>query len=311
MSIIKKVFLHLKQHDLIMIVRGKRLRKNIRLLKNNPEKYLIKLCKINLKYNINLNNPQTFNEKINWYKLHYRNPLMKTCVDKIEVKKYIRKKGLDDILVKTYATYDSIDKIVLDKLPNSFVIKNTIDSGGVYVCKNKEYYNYNAMHEKLSMVDKTIINGKHVFCEWAYEGLKNRIIVEEYLKTNDGHAPWDYKFFCFNGEPKFLFVGSNRDTSVCFDFFDIDFNHLDVVQGHPWSKENIVKPKNYERMLEICRLLSSDFPHVRVDLYNIDGKIYFSELTFYHCAGLVPFKPKEWDYKFGEYFNINSIKGKE
>ena len=192
-------------------------------------------------------------------------------------------------------------------LPNQFVLKNTLDSGGVYVCKDKSHLDKKLIREKLSAYHKEVFNGKHWALENVYTNEKNRIIAEKLIDTPDGHAPWDYKFFCFNGEPKFLFVGTDRDTEVCFDFFDIEFNHLEIKQIHPNSKKVISKPKNYERMIEICKVLSKDFPHVRVDLYNIDGTIYFGELTFYHFAALEPFSPKEWDYKFGQMFDISKI----
>ncbi len=275
-----------------------------------PDKeYLIKMGKLRMGYIMNLDNPTTFNEKLNWYKLNYCTDLMKKVVDKIEVKQYIIEKGLKYILIPTIKEYESVDDIILSDLPNQFVVKNTMDSGGVYVCKDKSKTSIGLIKEKIRVVKNfSLKTGKHVNREPAYISGANRILVEELLNTQDGHAPWDYKFFCFNGEPKFLFVGSDRDTNVCFDFFDIDFNWLDVRQGHPHSKHRIEKPKNYDRMLEICRILSKDFPHVRVDLYNIDGKIYFGELTFYHFAGLTPFKPQKWDKIFGDYWDISTIK---
>lgn len=269
----------------------------------NKEKYLIGLGKILLGYKMNLKNPQTFNEKINWYKINYENELMYKVVDKIYAKEYVISKNLSEIVIPTYNIFDNLEDINFDKLPNKFVIKNTQDSGGVYVCKDKNKTSISMIKDKLNVLNKEIINGTHWALEKAYNG-ENKIIVEKLIDTNDGHAPWDYKFFCFNGEPKFLFVATNRDTNTCFDFFDIDFKHLNLKQGHPNSKIKINKPQNYEKMLEICRILSKDFLHVRVDLYNIDGKIYFGELTFYHFAGLTPFKPKQWDYEFGKYFII-------
>ena len=273
------------------------------------EEYLIKYGQITLGYKMDLKNPKTFNEKLNWYKLNYYDELMAKVVDKSQSKDYVESKGLSNIVIKTLMTINSVDEIDFTKLPNSFVIKNTNDSGGVFVCKDKNKIDINKVKAKLANSEnKTYINGKHRFRENLYNKYPNKVIVEEYLKTKDGHAPYDYKFFCFNGEPKFLFVGSERDTEVKFDFFDINFNWLDVRQGHKNNKNRPQKPENYEEMLNICRILSKDFPHVRVDLYNIDGKIYFGELTFYHFAALVPFKPKKYDSIFGEYFNIDGIK---
>ena len=301
---IRKILHKIKNKTLIETIRWKIYVKNhIKKANENPEKYLMGLGKILIGYKMNLTSPQTFNEKINWYKLNYHTELMDYVVDKINAKKYVISKGLEDIIIKTIITYDNVDEINYDNLPDKFVVKNTLDSGGVYVCKGKKYFDILKLKEKLSRYNKEMINGTHWALETAYSD-NNKIIIEEMLDTTDGHSPADYKFFCFNGEPKFLFVGSERDIDVKFDFFDIDFNWLDVRQGHKNNKNRPIKPKNYDRMLEICRILSKDFPHVRVDLYNIDGKIYFGELTFYHFAGLTPFKPRSWDYEFGKYFNL-------
>lgn len=273
----------------------------------SDKEYLIKYGRMRLHYTMDLDNPKTFNEKINWYKLNYCNDLMRKVVDKIEAKEYIKFKGLDEILIKTIKTYNNVNEISIDELPAKFVVKNTMDSGGVFVCKNKNDICLKDLKQKIKKVSN-FINGKQKNREPVYFENKNRIIVEELIETNDNHSPADYKFFCFNGVPKFLFVGTERDTEVKFDFFDIDFNWLNVRQGHKNNKNRPVKPKNYEKMLDICKILSADFPHVRVDLYNIDGEIYFGELTFYHFAGLTPFRPNKWDKIFGDMWDLSNIK---
>ncbi len=307
---IKKIYKHLKNHTLIAAIKRKYyIFAHFKLNLYSDEKYLIKLGKTSLKYKMDLKNPKTFNEKLNYYKLHYENALMADCVEKIKAKQYVIDKGLEEIVIKTIATYDSLDEVNLDDLPNSFVIKNTIDSGGVFVCKDKKMTNKKIIQDKLSGNFKyEIINGKHYSLENSYTQNKNRIIVEELIETEDNRAPWDYKIFCFNGEPKFLFVAKDRETECTFDFFDTDFNWIDVRQGHPNAKVRPEKPENFDKMLEYARILSKGFPQVRVDLYNIKGKIYFGELTFYHFAGLTPFEPKEFDEKFGTYFDIESLK---
>jgi len=303
---IKSIIYHLKAGTLLTTIRKKLYYKRCSKTNISDKDYLIGLGKILLGYRMNLDHPQTFNEKINWYKLNYKNKLMHDVVDKIEAKKYVISKGLEEIVVSNYAIYDSFSKINIDLLPNKFVIKNTMDSGGVFVCRDKNIVNINDIYSRLNSQLEANTD-KHWAREFAYVQSNNRIIVEELIETPDGHTPWDYKFFCFNGEPKFLFVGSDRDTNVCFDFFDIDFNWLNVKQGHPHSKKKIIKPENYNKMLDICRILSKDFPHVRVDLYNVNGKIYFGELTFYHFAGLTPFKPKKWDKIFGDMWDLSKI----
>ena len=309
-SCIKKIFKHLLDGSLFKAIRNKKatdfINNNMIDAINNPQDYLIKLGKIKLGYKMDLSNPQTFNEKINWYKLNYENELMPIVVDKEKAKEYVSSKGLDDILVKTIGVYNKIDEINYEMLPESFVVKNTLDSGGVYVCKNKSQLKYDELNKKISLYDEQIKNGVHVSLENIYCKGTNHIIVEELIKTPNGRNPYDYKFFCFNGEPRFLFVGSDRESEVKFDFFDINFNWLDVRQGHKNNKNRPIKPENYEKMIDICRILSKDFPQVRVDLYNVDGKIYFGELTFYHFAGLTRFSPRKWDKIFGSYWDIDN-----
>ncbi len=180
--------------------------------------------------------------------------------------------------------------------------------GGVFICHDKASHNLDEVKEKLTRVDKTYYNGVHFALETAYTKGNNKIIVEEVIHTESGRSPWDYKFFCFNGESKFLFVGSDRDTNVCFDFYDMNFKHIDVKNAHWNSTRNIIKPENFDKMIEICKILSSDFPEVRVDLYSENGKVYFGELTFYHNAALSRFEPEEFDLEFGNLWDIEPIK---
>lgn len=287
---------------------GIRIRNQIYKTNSNmsDKEYLIQVGKVMLGYKMNLDNPITFNEKINWYKLNYKNDLMPVCADKYAVYDYVKSKGLENILIPLYGVYDSIDQIDLTTLPESFVAKVTGDCGGIVVCKNKSTF-YKEANKKLNVARDYSNNNK----EWPYHLIKNRIIVEELIKTQDGKSPKDYKFFCFNGEPKFLYVASDRDTHCKFDFYDLNWNHIPVKQGHPNNKKGIKKPEQLEEMLNICRKLSKDFPHVRVDLYYENGKIYFGELTFFHMAGLTQFTPQKYDKIFGDYFDISNINNKE
>lgn len=271
---------------------------------DNDKDYLINRGIIRINYKMDLDNPKSFNEKLNWYKMHYRNDLMITCTDKYAVRDYVKEKGLERILLKNYGVYDKVEDIDLDSLPNQFVAKVTGDSGGVVVCKDKSKF-YSQIGNKFSYLDKDYSATNK---EWHYHYINNRIIVEELIKTENSQSPNDYKFFCFNGEPKFLFVASDRDTDCKFDFYDMEWNHINVVQGHPHNKNGIKKPEKFEEMIEICKILSKDFPHVRVDLYYENGNIYFGELTFFHYSGMTPFMPRKFDYEFGKYFDITGIK---
>ena len=142
--------------------------------------------------------------------------------------------------------------------------------------------------------------------EWQYNEIKPRIIAEEYMEDEATHELRDYKFFCFDGVVKAMFIAMDRQskTPTTFDFFDENFNHLDIVQVHPMSEKKILKPQNFELMKDIASKLSKGFPHLRVDLYNINGRIYFGELTFFHHGGMVPFHPESWDYTFGSWLKL-------
>lgn len=275
------------------------------ICKPSDEQYLIKQFELYVGYKPNIKNQKSYLEKLLWLKLNWRSDLAKKVVDKYLVREYVAEKGMSKYLVELYGVYDKFEEIDFDTLPNSFVIKNTGDSGGVKVIKNKNEMNYKTTKEFFENLKTNTIS--NYAKEWVYEGLQNRIVVERIIETKDNHSPKDYKFFCFNGEPQFLFVGSERDVDVKFDFFDLDFNHLPVHNGHEWSKEKIEKPSNFDEMLEVCKVLSKDFPHVRVDLYSENNKIYFGELTFFHFGGIVPFEPREYDYLFGEKFDLPKI----
>lgn len=254
---------------------------------------------------LDLKNPKTFNEKLQWLKLNNRHIEYSELVDKYTAKQYVARIVGDDYIIPTLGIYESFDEIDFDNLPRQFVMKCTHDSGGVVVCKEKNKLD-------LSQASKKINNGLRKNCFWAtreypYKNVKPRIIIEQYLEDESGYELKDYKFFCFNGEPKFLFVATDRGLEkeeTKFDFFDLEWNHLPFTNGHPNSKQKICKPQNFAVMIELSRKLSQGFPHVRVDLYNVNGRIYFGELTFFHWSGLTPFVPEEWDYRFGEFLHL-------
>lgn len=254
---------------------------------------------------LNLDNPQSYNEKLQWLKVNCRHSEYTQMVDKIEAKKYVANIIGNGYIIPTLGIYNSFDEIDFAKLPNQFVIKCTHDSGGVVVCKDKNNLN-------LKTAKKIIKHGLGKSAFWAsreypYKEVKPRIIIEEYMEDESGYELKDYKIFCFNGKAKFLFVATDRgkeSEETKFDFFDLEWNHLPFTNGHPNNMNPIKRPKNLDEMISISEKLSKDIPHVRVDLYNINGKIYFGELTFFHWSGFVPFVPDCWDYKFGEYIEL-------
>lgn len=268
--------------------------------------YLKKTYKLAFGRKLDLDDPKCFTEKINWYKLYYRDPLMSKCADKYAVREYIEEKIGSKYLTTLYGVWDNFEEIDFDALPDEFVLKATNGSGDVYVCKDKNKLDKEKARKVLTKYQNKNFSGRTK--EWAYYGLPYKIIAESLIHSTDGKAIKDYKFFCFEGEPKFLFVGTDRDTEVKFDFFDTDWNWIDVRNGHENNPDRPKRPEHLEEMLDVARKLSADFPHVRVDLYEEEGKVYFGELTFYHFGGFTKFEPESYDYEFGKYFNVESIK---
>lgn len=271
-----------------------------------PDKwYLFFRFKNRVGYWPHLNHPRTFNEKLQWLKLNDRHAEYTQMVDKIDAKKYVASIIGDKYIIPTLGVWNSVDEIEWDKLPNQFVIKVSSDSGGIVVCKDKQTLDIEKTKEKL-----TNGWGKNYYVhnkEYPYRDLTPRIIAEEYKEDESGYELRDYKIFCFNGEPKILFVASDRQKAgedTKFDFFDLNWNHLPFTNGHPNSKEFIAKPKNFEEMLEIAKKLSVGIPQVRIDLYNCNGQIYFGEITFFHWSGMTAFDPIEWDFKLGKMIKL-------
>lgn len=273
-----------------------------------PDKqYLELLYKFSLGKRLNLRNPQTYNEKLQWLKLYDRNPLYTQLVDKYEVKEYVSNIIGAEHVIKTIGCWNNVGEINWDILPNQFVLKTTHGGGnsGVVICKNKASFDKAKAIEKLSLSMKEDLYKKSK--EWPYKNVKKAILAEEYIENNSTNDLKDYKFFCFNGKVKALFIGSERQVpgeEVKFDFFDENFQHLEIKHGHPNSKSLPPKPKKFEEMKIIASKLSKDFPHVRIDLYEANGVIYFGEITFYHHGGFVPFEPEKWDKIFGSWITL-------
>lgn len=253
-------------------------------------------------YRPNLDFPKTFNEKIQWLKLHDRNPQYTQLVDKYEVKKYISDKVGDEYIVPTLGIYDSFDEIDFTKLPKQFVLKCTHDSGSVVICKNKAEFDINSAKEILEKKLKR--NYYWVGREWPYKNVKRKIIVEKYMTLSADMI--DYKFMCFNGIPKIIFTCTERfeGEGLKVTFFDLNWNKLEFERHYPSSRKKINRPQNFELMIKIARELSKGIPFVRVDFYEIERKVYFGELTFYPGGGMEEFEPKEWDRILGDWIGL-------
>ena len=261
-------------------------------------------------YPLNLDNPKTFNEKLQWLKLHDRKPIYTTMVDKYEAKNYVANIIGEEYIIPTIAVYDRVEDIDFDALPKRFVMKCTHDSGGLVICKDKSKLDKDAALKTLNH----FLHRRYYYQnrEWPYKNVKPRIIVEKYMEDEKTKELRDYKFFCFDGVVKALFIASERQKKgeeTKFDFFDEEFRHLDIKNGHPNADTPPAKPQTFEQMKKLAEKLSLHIPHLRVDFYEVDGKVYFGELTFSHWSGFVHFEPKEWDEKFGEWINLPNDKG--
>lgn len=270
-----------------------------------PDKfYLSCLIKVTCGYWPNWKNPQTYNEKLNWLKLYDRRPDYTIMVDKYAVKNYVSGIIGSEYVIPTIGVWERPEEIEWDVLPNKFVLKTTHGGGneGVVICKDKKTFDREKAIVKLNKSLRQDIYRK--LREWPYKNVPRRIIAEKFIEGENGDLP-DYKFFAFDGEVKALFIGTERGSgNVKFDFYDADFIHLDLVQSHPMSGRVISKPDCFEKMKEIASELSKGMPQVRVDLYNVSGKIYFGELTLFHHGGVTPFHPREWDYTFGDWISL-------
>jgi len=251
---------------------------------------------------LNLSTPKTFNEKLQWLKLYDRKPEYSDMVDKAEAKRVVANLVGEQHIIPTLGIWNKFDDIDFSQLPDKFVLKTTHGCGGVIICKDKAKLDIAAVKKEIDFSYK--YNYFAYGREWPYKSLKPRIIAEQLMVDESGVELKDYKFFCFDGEPKALFVATDRPHDTRFDFFDLEFNHLPFTNGHENATKQIHKPLNFELMIDIARKLSVGIPHVRVDLYNINGIVYFGELTFFHWGGMVPFVPEEWDYKFGSWINL-------
>ena len=271
----------------------------------DDKKYLERTYKALMGVELNLDNPTTFNEKLQWLKLYDRKPIYTAMVDKCEAKKYVADIIGEEYIIPTIAVYDSFDEINFDALPDKFVLKCTHDSGGLAICKDKNTFDVNRAKKRINKSLKN--NFYYRYREWPYKDVKPRIIAEQYMEDGETKELRDYKFFCFDGAVEALFIATDRQKpgeDVKFDFFDAEFNHLDMRQGHENAAITPNKPTQFEKMKELASKLSCGIPHVRVDFYEVNGKVYFGELTFYHFSGVVPFVPEEWDTTFGNWIKL-------
>lgn len=255
---------------------------------------------------IDLDNPRTFTEKLNWLKLYDHDPKYIPLVDKWEVMKYVQERIGSQYCVEKFGVWDSFDDIDFDLLPNQFVLKCTHDSGSTFVCKDKSTMDMPAAKR---FVEKCMAYNYYWYNrEWAYRKIKPRILAEAYLSDESQNGIADYKFFCFDGKPQFMFIATGRaEGDTRFDFFDMEFNWIPVKQHYPNADVRPQKPECFDEMRDLAEKLSDGLKHVRVDFFQVNGRVYFSELTFNHFGGYERFEPQDYDSKFGMYLNLQAL----
>ena len=281
------------------------IRKLESILRFLPDETYLKLkYRYKMKRKLNLDNPQTFNEKIQWLKIHDRKNIYTKLVDKYEVKKIVGEIIGEEYIIPTLGVWNRFDDIEFDKLPDTFVLKCTHDSGGLYICNDSTKFDIEQAREIITS------SLKHNFYwsgrEWPYKNVKPRIIAEEYLETDDLKCLVDYKLMCFNGKVKCIFVCSERYSSsgLKVTFFSRDWIKLPFERYYPMSQLEIEKPKNYNKMIELAEKLAKEISFVRIDFYEVLGEIYFGEMTFFPGSGWEKFKPNKWDYKLGSWIKL-------
>lgn len=281
------------------------------LLDHVPDKlYLSLMYRAAFAEKLHWEKPVTFSEKLQWLKLYDRKPVYSQMVDKFDAKAYVRERVGEEYLVPALGgPWNHPDEIDYDALPEQFVLKTTHDCGGVLICRDKQNFNCKTAGK---MLLEHLNRNYYLHCrEWPYKNVKPRIFAEQYLAAQDQAVGIrDYKFFTFNGEPKVMYIASGRDYSnvegsvVYADFFDMDFQHLDLCIDHDNAPVCPERPETFEQMVDCARRLAQGTRHLRVDFYEVNGKLYCGELTFFHCGGLQKFKTEEWDSIMGGWISL-------
>lgn len=273
------------------------------LIRLCPKRTIKRKFEQKLGYKLNLENPRTFNEKIQWFKFYVRDPRTTRCADKYAVREYVAEKIGEEHLVPLLGIYDSVKEIDISKLPKEFVFKPNHESGRVILCHDKGAINW----RKQADVMKNWLRENYYYQtgEWQYKNIPPKILCEKMLHGDI----IDYKFFCFKGNPFIVDVIGNRRANGQYDEFFVNLD-FEIISRGKGCCHNIKKPEHWEEMIGIAKVLSEDFPFVRVDLYDIEGKVYFGELTFTPADGMDAYLPLELDKKLGNLHDIYAWKSK-
>lgn len=275
----------------------------------DDEAYLKRKYKACMGKELNLDSPQTFNEKLQWLKLHACKPEYTMMVDKYAVRKYIANTIGKEYLIPLLGVWDNPDDIDFDSLPNQFVLKCNHNSGlGMCICKDKNKLDIAKVKAELrkGLQQDYYLSNR----EWPYKNVARKIIAEKFMEDDNDNADLgliDYKFFCFNGTPKFAYVaqGAAKAYKSKINMMDLEWKSMPFQRtDHPQFEKVPDKPINFQKMVELSKILAKDIPFVRVDFYEINSKLFFGELTFFPGSGYIPFEPEEWDYKLGEWIRL-------
>lgn len=269
----------------------------------NDKRYLNLVYWLRGGQKLNFDNPRTFNEKLNWLKLNYHNPIMPQLADKYKVKQYVAEQIGEQYVVPNYGVWNRFEDIDFKSLPEEFVLKTTNDSPGVVVCRDKKTFDYEAArkHMELGMGR----NYFYTFREWGYKDVERRIIADQFLDDGSGDQLLDYKFWCFNGKPKYMYI-TIKGKGIYENFYDMDFNIVDINHNFPRHKPEFEKPGSFELMKELAEKLAAgiSLPFVRIDFFYVKGKIYFGEFTFYDWGGIRPFADYKQDLELGSLITL-------
>lgn len=307
---------------------GNKIKKGLRFLSDGDYRYLVlsgrgmkghvpseaflkRVYRIQMGRELDLENPKTYTEKLQWLKLYDHRPVYTTMVDKYAVKEFVAEKIGPEYVIPMLGVWDRVEDIDFDALPDRFVLKTTHDSGGIVVCKDKSKLDIPAARRKLNYFLKR--NYYDHNREWPYKNVPHRIIAEAYMEDSKYQELRDYKFFTFGGVSKVLYIaqGRGRGEPTVADFFDMEFKHLPFTIDHDMAPVPPEKPACFEEMKRLAAILSKGTPQLRVDFYEVDGKVYFGEMTFFHCSGMEAFHPEDWDRTFGEWVILPEPSGED
>ena len=249
-----------------------------------------------------LRNPSTFNEKLQWLKLYNHDPSYPKMADKLAMRGFVEKKAGAGHSVPVLGVWDCFDEIDFSSLPDTFVLKCNNDSGHYVICRDKRTMDMKAARKTITEGLKT--NYYYQNREWVYKDIVPKVFAEQYLQQDSDDCLWDYKFFCFNGEPRIMYMEKEASESKTEAFFDMEQNYLDLEMDDPRPDVPPALPTCFDQMKAIAAKLSAGIPFLRVDFFYVNETVYVGELTFFHCGGLAPVKPESWNRQLGSWIDI-------